>query len=109
MRTSLVAEALSIALCRRQPAGGVTFHADHGTQYTSGIFADFLFVQTHRSPGRTAPPTAGANIRAEAWLSWGPLRVTTPILTTPRLSHLIEEFAVCTAARTNHHAGDHPR
>jgi hypothetical protein len=33
MRTSLVTEALSMALRRRQPAGGVIFHSDRGTQY----------------------------------------------------------------------------
>jgi len=54
MRTSLVTDALSMALRRRQPAACVIFHSDRGTQYTSGIFAEFCAANNiHRSMGRT--------------------------------------------------------
>jgi putative transposase len=38
MRTSLVTDALDMALTARQPGPGVIFHSDRGTQYTSGEF-----------------------------------------------------------------------
>lgn len=41
MRTSLVVEALHMAITHRNPENGVIFHADRGAQYTSGEFADF--------------------------------------------------------------------
>jgi transposase InsO family protein len=41
LRTSLVTEALSVALARRNPSRGVIFHSDRGCQYTSQEFADF--------------------------------------------------------------------
>jgi putative transposase len=39
MRTSLVEEALRMAFHQRQPARGLIFHADRGSQYTSRDFA----------------------------------------------------------------------
>ena len=54
MRTSLVTDALQMALDRRQPTGQVIFHSDRGTQYTSGMFADFCALNNvQRSMGRT--------------------------------------------------------
>jgi len=54
MRTSLVTDALQMALDRRQPTGPVIFHSDRGTQYTSGMFADFCVSNNvQRSMGRT--------------------------------------------------------
>ena len=38
MRTSLVTDALDMALARRNPGPGVIFHSDRGAQYTSGEF-----------------------------------------------------------------------
>ena len=38
MRTSLVTDALDMAIENRQPPKGVIFHSDKGTQYTSGEF-----------------------------------------------------------------------
>ena len=38
MRTSLVTDALDMALENRQPPAGVVFHSDRGTQYTSREF-----------------------------------------------------------------------
>lgn len=54
MRTSLITDALDMAITHRQPAKGVIFHSDRGAQYTSGGFANYC--QKHnirRSLGRT--------------------------------------------------------
>jgi putative transposase len=54
MRTSLVTDALDMALRRRQPTRRVIFHADRGTQYTSKEFADYCKNnRIRRSLGRT--------------------------------------------------------
>ena len=42
MRTELVADALEMAVAARQPAPGLIFHSDRGTQYTSKEFTDLL-------------------------------------------------------------------
>lgn len=42
MRTSLVSEALDMALKARRPAPGLVFHSDRGSQYTSHEFARML-------------------------------------------------------------------
>lgn len=54
MRTSLVTDALDMAIAARAPAPGVIFHSDRGTQYTSGEFDKYC--TTHkitRSLGKT--------------------------------------------------------
>jgi len=54
MRTSLVTDALAMAITHRRPAGQVIFHADRGSQYTSKDMA--LFCKDNnirRSAGRT--------------------------------------------------------
>jgi len=54
MRTSLVIDALHMAVTQRKPSKGVIFHSDRGTQYTSKEFSDWC--QKHhvtRSLGRT--------------------------------------------------------
>lgn len=54
MRTSLVTEALDMALTRRRPPPGVIFHSDRGTQYTSATFDDYCKKNNiRRSLGRT--------------------------------------------------------
>jgi len=68
MRTSLVTDALSMALRRRQPADGVIFHSDRGTQYTSGVFAQFCAANSiRRSMGRTG--TCYDNAVAESFFA----------------------------------------
>ena len=42
MRTSLVADALGMAVAARRPEPGLIFHSDRGTQYTSTEFTDLL-------------------------------------------------------------------
>jgi putative transposase len=42
MRTSLVSEALTMALKARRPRAGLIFHSDRGSQYTSQAFRDLL-------------------------------------------------------------------
>jgi transposase InsO family protein len=54
MRTSLVIDALTMAVTDRRPPVGVIFHSDRGVQYTSGEFA--RWCRGHgvtRSLGRT--------------------------------------------------------
>lgn len=54
MRTSLIVEALTMALTHRNPPPGVIFHSDRGTQYTSREFDDFCSENNvRRSLGRT--------------------------------------------------------
>lgn len=54
MRTSLVIDALEMALAARTPPAGVIFHSDRGTQYTSKEFDDYCRrKKIRRSLGRT--------------------------------------------------------
>ena len=54
MRTSLVTDALTMAVTHRQPSGPVIFHADRGCQYTSREMAGFCEANNiRRSLGRT--------------------------------------------------------
>lgn len=56
LRTSLVAEALEMALAQRRPARGLIFHSDRGCQYTSGELRTLLarhgLVQSLSRPGQ---------------------------------------------------------
>jgi transposase InsO family protein len=54
MRTSLVTDALQMALDRRHPPAGVIFHSDRGSNYTSKEFDQFCRNNNiRRSLGRT--------------------------------------------------------
>lgn len=54
MRTSLVTDALDMAIATRRPPAGVIFHSDRGTQYTSGEFDAYCRRNgIRRSLGRT--------------------------------------------------------
>lgn len=54
MRTSLVTEALDMALASRKPSSEVIFHSDRGTQYTSHDFAEYCKKNSIlRSLGKT--------------------------------------------------------
>lgn len=54
MRTSLVTDALEMAVTTRRPPNGVIFHSDRGTQYTSEEFAKYCKKRRiRRSLGRT--------------------------------------------------------
>jgi transposase InsO family protein len=54
MRTSLVTDALDMAIARRRPPAGVVFHSDRGSQYTSGVFDAYCKKNNvRRSLGRT--------------------------------------------------------
>lgn len=53
MRTSMVTDALTMALDERRPVGPVIFHSDRGTQYTSHEMADYCRDNNiNRSMGR---------------------------------------------------------
>ena len=54
MRTTLVTDALDMAITNRRPAAGVIFHSDRGTQYTSGEFDSYCRRNgIRRSLGKT--------------------------------------------------------
>jgi putative transposase len=54
MRTSLVTDALDMAIATRTPAADVIFHSDRGTQYTSSEFDKYCRDnKVRRSLGRT--------------------------------------------------------
>ena len=54
MRTSLVTDALDMAIGNRRPPRGVIFHSDRGTQYTSREFAKYCRKNhIRRSLGKT--------------------------------------------------------
>jgi putative transposase len=54
MRTTLVTDALDLAITNRRPAAGVIFHSDRGTQYTSGEFDSYCRRNgIRRSLGKT--------------------------------------------------------
>ena len=54
MRTSLVTDALDMAIARPQPPPGVIFHSDRGSQYTSSTFDAYCKKNNvRRSLGRT--------------------------------------------------------
>ncbi|WP_405059693.1 IS3 family transposase [Kribbella sp. NBC_01505] len=54
MRTSLVTDALDMAIANRAPNDGVIFHSDRGTQYTSSEFDRYCAqAGIRRSLGRT--------------------------------------------------------
>jgi len=56
LRTSLVSEALAMALAQRRPAPGLVFHTDRGCQYTSHDFRELLarhgIAQSLSRPGQ---------------------------------------------------------
>ena len=54
MRTSLITNALDMAVTHRRPPAGVIFHSDRGTQYTSKEFDAYCAARgIRRSLGRT--------------------------------------------------------
>ena len=54
MHTSLIIEALNMAIVHRAPPPGVIFHSDRGSQYTSAEFSQHCEVSgVRRSLGRT--------------------------------------------------------
>lgn len=56
MKTSLVTEALEMALTQRRPGAGLIFHSDRGSQFTSGEFRELLgkhkITQSLSRPGQ---------------------------------------------------------
>lgn len=66
MRTSLVLDALSMALATRQPPAGLIVHSDRGAQYTSKEWLDALaHVDAKASMGRVG--VCWDNAPAESW------------------------------------------
>jgi putative transposase len=66
MRTSLVADALRMAVAARGPAPGLILHSDRGTQYTSAEFTDLL-AEHHMVQSLSRPRQCWDNAVAESW------------------------------------------
>ena len=45
MKTSLVVDALRMAIANEHPAPGLIFHSDQGSQYCSHVFQEFFLRQ----------------------------------------------------------------
>lgn len=55
MRTSLVTDAVDMAISNRRPPAGVIVHSDRGTRYASKEFDEYCATNnTRRSLGKTA-------------------------------------------------------
>lgn len=68
MRTSLIVEALDMAVAGRRPPPGVIFHSDRGTQYTSAEFDRYCTKNNiRRSLGKTG--TCYDNAVAESFFA----------------------------------------
>ena len=68
MRASLVCDALEMAITQRRPAPGLIFHADRGSQYTSGTFRKLL-TEHHMTQSLSRPGQCWDNAVAESWFS----------------------------------------
>lgn len=68
MDTSLVADALRMAIAHRQPAPGLIFHADRGCQYTSGEFRQLL-ADNHIVQSLSRRGQCWDNAVAESWFA----------------------------------------
>ena len=68
MRTSLVCDALEMAITQRRPAPGLIFHADRGSQYTSRTFRKLL-KEHHITQSLSRPGQCWDNAVAESWFS----------------------------------------
>ena len=61
MRTSLVGDAVRMAVATRRPGPGLIFHSDRGTQYTSTEFTDLL--AEHEMSSRCRGPVSAGTTR----------------------------------------------
>jgi transposase InsO family protein len=68
METSLVEEALRMAIAARRPAPGLIFHADRGSQYTSGDFRRLL-AANHLTQSLSRRGQCWDNAVAESWFA----------------------------------------
>jgi transposase InsO family protein len=68
MRTELVTDALNMAIEQRRPRPGLIFHADRGSQYTSGAFTSFLAAHKIRQ-SLSRPGQCWDNAVAESFFS----------------------------------------
>jgi transposase InsO family protein len=68
MRSGLIEEAMQMALTARRPAGGLIFHSDQGSQYTSGAFRELL-ARHHVRQSLSRPRQCWDNAVAESFFS----------------------------------------
>jgi len=68
METSLVEDALRVAIAARRPAAGLIFHADRGSQYTSKDFRRLL-TANHMTQSLSRRGQCWDNAVAESWFA----------------------------------------
>ena len=68
MRTSLIEEAMEMALKSRRPAAGLIFHSDRGSQYTSAAFRQLL-ARYHVRQSLSRPRQCWDNAVAESFFA----------------------------------------
>jgi transposase InsO family protein len=68
MRAELVCDAVRMAVAQRQPAAGLIFHSDRGTQYTSGEFTNLL-AEHQMVQSLSRPRQCWDNAVAESWFA----------------------------------------
>jgi len=68
MRTSLVQEAMEMAIKSRRPAPGLIFHSDRGSQYTSAAFRGLL-ANNHLRQSLSRPRQCWDNAVAESFFA----------------------------------------
>jgi transposase InsO family protein len=68
METSLVEDALRMAIAARRPGPGLIFHADRGSQYTSGDFRRLL-AANHITQSLSRRGQCWDNAVAESWFA----------------------------------------
>jgi putative transposase len=75
METALVKEALQRALASRQPAAGLLYHSDRGSQYASSAFRAFLHSWQIK-PSMSGPACCYDNAAMESF--WSTLKTEIP-------------------------------
>lgn len=78
MRTSLVLEALTMALAARQPGPGLIVHSDRGSQYTSREWLTAL-ANAHARPSMGRVGVCWDNAPAESWFAGFKTELVHPI------------------------------
>lgn len=93
MRTSLVEEAMAMALKSRHPAPGLIFHSDRGSQYTSRAFRALL-ARHHIRQSLSRPRQCWDNAVAESFFATlkTELVYRQPLATVPAARSAVFEY-----------------
>jgi len=93
MRTSLIQEAMEMALKARRPAPGLIFHSDRGSQYTSLAFRELL-ARHHLRQSLSRPRQCWDNAVAESFFATlkTELVYRQPLATVPAARSAVFEY-----------------